>query len=85
MLHWQNKHHFKSKIEELLAKDDNFQILKHLHENPNCRQVSNFNCSDGIDCDNSHFRLQLKEAMHVTWKQTLLNKQMKNVTLTISV
>ena len=32
MLHWQNKRHLKSKIEELLAKDENLQILKHLQK-----------------------------------------------------
>ena len=68
-----------------LGKDKNSQILKHLQENSHCRQVSNFDYFDTFDRDNFHFRLQLKEAMHITWKKPILNKQIKHVTLTISV
>ena len=75
----------KTRIEEDLGKDKHLQILKHLQENPHCRAVSNFDCFDVIDRDNSHFRLLLKEAMHITWMKPILNKQIKHVTLTISV
>ena len=50
-----------------------------------CRQVSDFDCFDVTDRHNSHFRLQLKEAMHRTWKKPILNKKVKHSTLTISV
>ena len=81
----ETKRHLKTRIEEHLGKDKNSQILKHLQENPHCREVSNFDCFDVIDRDNSHFRLLLKESMHITWKKPILNKQIKHVTLTISV
>ena len=81
----ETKRHLKTRIEEHLGKDKNSQILKHLQENPLCREVSNFDCFDVIDRDNSHFRLLLKESMHITWKKPILNKQIKHVTLTISV
>ena len=77
--------HLKTRIEEHLGKDKNSQILKHLQENSHCRQVSNFDCFDVIDRDTSHFRLQLKEAIHITWKKPILNKQIKHVIQTISV
>ena len=57
--------HLKTRIEEDLGKDKNLQILKHLQENPHCRQVRNFDCFDVIDRDTFHFRLQVKEAMHM--------------------
>ena len=79
----ETRSHLKTRIEEHLGKDKNSQIFKHLQENPHCRQVSNFDCFDVIDRDTSHFRLQLKEAMYITWKKTILNKQIKHVTLTI--
>ena len=81
----ETKRHLKTRIEEHLGKDKNSQILKHLQENPRYREVSNSDCFDVIDRDNSHFRLLLKEAMHITWKKPILNKQIKHVTLTISV
>ena len=69
------RRHLKTRIKEHLGKDKNSQILKRLQENPHCSQVSYFDCFDVIDCDTSHFRLQLKEAMHITWKKPILNKQ----------
>ena len=75
----------KTRIEEHLGKDKNSQMLKHLQENLHCREVSNFDCFDVIDRDNSHFWLLLKEAMHITWEKPILNKQIKHVALTISV
>ena len=49
-------------------------MLKYLQENPNYKQVSDFDCFNVIDCNNSHFRLHLKEAMYVNWKNPILNK-----------
>ena len=68
------RRHLKTRLEEHLGNDKNWQISKHLQENPHCRQVSNFDCFDVIDRDNSHFR-----------KKPILNKQIKHVTLTITV
>ena len=81
----ESKRHLKTRIEEHLGKDKNSQKLKHTQENPHCREVSNFDCFDVIDRDNSHFKLLFKEAMHITWKKPILNKQIKHVTPTISV
>ena len=67
------KCHLKARIEEHLGKDKNSQILKHLQKISHCRQATNFDCLDVIDRDNSYFRLQLKESMHITWKKPILN------------
>ena len=75
----------KTGIEKHLEKDKNLQILKHVKENPHGRQISNFDCFDVIDQDNSHFRLQLKEAEYITWKKPNLNKQIKHVTISVQV
>ena len=61
----ETRRNLKTRTEEHLGKDKNSQIFKHFQENPHCRQVSNFDCFDVIDGDNSHFRLQLKEAIHI--------------------
>ena len=81
----ETRSHLKTRIEEVLGKDKNSQILKYLQENPHCWQFSNFYCFDVIHRDTSHFRLQLKEAMHISWKKPILNKQIKHFTLTISL
>ena len=74
-----------SRIEQRLQKHENFHILKPLQENSQCRQVSNFHYFNVINPDNSCFRLQLKEVMHVTWKNPISNKQIKYVTITLSI
>lgn len=56
------QHYLKTRIEEHLGKHKNQQILKYLQKNSHCRQVTNFDCFVVIDCDNSHFSFQLKEA-----------------------
>ena len=81
----ETRSNLKTRTEENLRKDKNLQILKHLLENPHCRQVSNFDCFDVIDRDTSYFRLQLKEAKHITWKKPVLNEHIKHFALTISV
>ena len=65
----ETRRHVKTRTEEHLEKDKISQILKH----------------DVIDRGTSHFRLQLKEAMDITWKKPILNKQTKHVTLTLAV
>ena len=67
----ETRRHLKIRIEEHLGKDKNLQLLKHLQENPHYGQVSNFDCFDVTDCDTSHFRSQLKEAIHITWKKPI--------------
>ena len=75
--------HLKTRIEEDLGEDKNLQILKHLQENPHCRQVRKFDCFDVIDRDTIHFSSQVKEAMHITWKKPVLNKHIKHFTLNV--
>ena len=59
-------------------------MLKYLQESTQCRQVSNFDFFDGIDCTKLRFRLKLKDAFNKTLKNQILNKEIKNVMLTIS-
>ena len=68
----------KTRIVKHLGKDKNLRIPKHLQESSHCRQVSNFDCFDVIDRNNSYFRLQLKEGIKITWKKPILNKQTKH-------
>lgn len=59
-------------------EDKKLHIVKHLQESSQCRQVSNFESFDVIDCDNPHFGLQLKEVIEITWKKSILNKEIKH-------
>ena len=42
-------------------------------------------CFGIIDRASSYFRLQFEEAMHINWKKSEINKQVKHVSITISM
>ena len=81
----ETKRHLTTRIEEHLGKDKKSHIFKHLQENPQCQSKVNLDCFEIIDHASSYFRLQVKEAMHITWKKPVLNKQVKHVSITLSI
>ena len=66
--------HLNTMIEEHLEKDKKIHIYSHLQKN-----------CEIIDRASSYFRLQIKKAMHINWKKTELNKQVKHVSITVSI
>ena len=38
-----------------------------------------------IDSTTSSYRLKLREAMHITWEKPSLNKQVKHVSISITI
>ena len=66
--------HLKTMIEEHLGKDKKSHIYSHLQEN-----------CEIIDRASSYFRLQIKKAMHINWEKNELNKQVKHVSITVSI
>ena len=77
--------HLITRIEEHLGKDKKSYIYSHLQQNPQCQKRVNFDCFEIIDCASFYFRLQFKEAMHIYWKKSDFNKQVKHVGITISI
>ena len=74
-----------TRIEEHLDKDKKSHVFKHLDENRNCKNLSTPDCFNIIDSASSKFRLKLKEAIHITWTKPLLNRQLKHVSISITV
>ena len=77
--------HLSTRIEEHLEKDKKSHIFKHLDENHHCKSLSTPDCFQIIDSASSKFRLKLKEAMHITWTKPSLNRQLKHVSISITV
>ena len=75
----ETKRHLNTRIEEHLGKDKKSHIYSHLQENSQCQERVNYDCFEIIDRASSYFRLQIKEAMHISWKKTELNKQVTQV------
>ena len=77
--------HLLTRIEEHLEKDKKSHMFKHLDENHHCKSLSTPDCYQIIDSVSSKFRLKLKEAIHITCTKTSLNRQLKHVSISITV
>ena len=53
--------------------------------NVNRKSKMTEDCFEIIDRASSYFRLQVKEDMHITRKKPILNKQVKHVSITLSI
>ena len=78
-------HHFKTRIEEHIKKDNKSHIFKHLHSSETCFDSYNSLCFKIIDQANSKFDLKIKEALHINWREPNLNAQQNHLALTISL
>ena len=68
-----------------LEEDKKSHIFKHLDENHNWKSLSTPDCFRIIDSASSKFKLKLKQAMHITWTKPSLNRQLKHVSISITV
>ena len=78
-------HHFKTRIEEHIKKDNKSHIFKHLHSPETCFDSYNSLCFKIIDQANSKFDLKIKEALHSNWRKPNLNAQQNHLALTLSL
>ena len=60
-------------------------IFSHLLNNETCKALSTENCFAIIDSASTSFRLELKEAMYITWKNPSFNIQEKHISISITV
>ena len=61
--------HFKTKIEEHIKKDNKSHIFKHLHSTKTCFDLYNSLSFKIIGKANSKFDLEIKKALHITWRK----------------
>ena len=78
-------HHFKSRIEEDVKKDDKSHISKHLHSIATCFDSYNSLSFKIIDKANSKFKLKIIEALHINWRKPNLNAQQKHLAVKLSL
>ena len=79
-------HHFKTRIEEHIKKDNQSHIFKHI----TCSSGNIFGSYNSlyfkiIDKANSKFDLKLKEALHINWRKPNSNTQQNPLALTLSL
>ena len=78
-------HHFKTRIEEHIKKDNKSHIFKHLHSSETCFDSYNSLCFKIIDKANSKFDLKIKKALHINWRKPNLNSQQNHLALKVSL
>ena len=78
-------HHFKTRVEEHIKKDEKSQNFKHLHSTATCFDSYNSLCFKIIDKANSKFDLKIKETLHINWRKPKLNAQQNRLSLTLSL
>ena len=81
----ETRHHFKTRIEEHIKKDNKSHIFKHLHSTVTC--FDSYNCLSFkiIDKAHSQFDLKIKEALYMNWRKPSLNAQHSHLGLTLLV
>ena len=72
-------------MKEHLKTNKKSFIFSHLVNNESCKVLSTENCFEIIDCAATPFKLKLKEEMHIIRKKPSLNKQQKDVSISITV
>ena len=73
-----------TRIREHLNRDRTSHIFQHLQQSKACRNSCSAECFDIIDRATTKFQVKKKEALHISWEQPSLNKQLYNVNLTLS-
>ena len=72
-------HHFKTRIEEHIKKDNKSHNFKQPHSTATCFASYNYLCSKIIGKANYKFDLKIKEALHINWREPNLNAQQNHL------
>ena len=76
--------HLSTRIREHLNRDRTSHIFQHLQQSEACRNSCSAECFEVIDRATTKFHVKIKEALHISWEQPSLNKQLYHVNLTLS-
>ena len=76
--------HLSTRIREHLNRDRTSHIFQHIQQSEACRNSCSAECFEVIDHATTKFQVKIKEALHISWEQPSLNKQLYHVNLTLS-
>ena len=75
--------HLLAHIREHLNRDRTSHIFQHLQQSEACRSSCSAECFKVIDHATTKFQVEIKEALHISWDQPSLNKQLYHVNLSV--
>ena len=67
-----------TRVCEHLFSDKNSHVSKYLQSSDACKNACNQTCFKVIDSAKTHYQLKIKEALHILWEGTSLNKQVQH-------
>ena len=76
--------HLSTRICEHLSRDRNSHIFQHLQQSEACHRLCSKNCYSIVDSAPNRLQQILKEAVHIHWENSTLNKQLRHADLTLS-
>ncbi|XP_065671709.1 uncharacterized protein LOC136089584 [Hydra vulgaris] len=74
--------HLATRINEHLKSDKQSHIFKHLNLSLNCKNLANCDSFEILDNAPNKHKLKIKEALHIKWESSSLNKQALHYTIT---
>ena len=57
--------HLSTRVREHLFTDKNSNVFEHLKSTAVCNEACNDSCSKVVDSANTHYKLKVKEALHI--------------------
>ena len=77
--------HLSTCIHEHLVSDKSSNIYKHLQDSTNCKLKCSTDSFVVLDQAPTQWQLKIKEGLHIEWENPCLNKQLKQVLITLVV
>ena len=76
--------HLSTRIREHLVSDKSSHIYKHLQESETCKNSCSAESFTILDYATSKFQIKIKEALYIKWDNPSLNRQLKQLDLSLS-
>ena len=72
-----------TRVRKHIFTDKNSHIFKLLNSSNACKFACSDSCFAVLDSANTHYRIKVKEALHILWERPNLNKQMQHYNLSL--
>ena len=74
-----------TRVREHFSIDKNSNIFKHLKSADKCKKACNDSWFTILDSANTYLQLKIKEASHILWERSILDKQVQHLDVSLSL
>ena len=76
--------HLSTRVREHLSTDENSNIFKHLKTSDKCKKACKDSCFIILHTASTNHQLKMKEALHILWEKSILNKQAQHIDVSLN-